>query len=142
MEENNLGKVQVKVTDFAIILLMLIVCGITYLCCSDYLGKNATEIIDSTSRILILKVSDSANNYSDSTQGKNVINKGGTIILKDFDSDSINAVFGEYWNSYGGADANGYHYLDGALLNYIASKGWNLIQAPSTGLGSTYYFTK
>lgn len=142
MEKNNLGKVQVKLTGFAIFLLFLIVCGITYLCFSGYLEKNATKIMDSTRRILILKVNDSANNYSDSTQGKNVINQGGTIILKDFDSDSIEAIFGENWNSYGGADANGYHFLDGALLNYIASKGWNLIQAPNTGLGNTYYFTK
>lgn len=133
---------KVKVTGFTIFLLLLITCGIVYLCYSDYRKTNATETIDSTRRILILKVSDSANSYSDSTQVRNVLNTGGTIILKSFEGDSIDKVFDESWNSYGGPDAKGYHFIDGALLNYIAIRGWNLIQAPSTGLGQVYYFTK
>ncbi|MDC7236794.1 MAG: hypothetical protein PQJ45_03345 [Sphaerochaetaceae bacterium] len=33
-------------------------------------------------------------------------------------------------------------YILGGILNYISSKGWALVQAPTSGLNSSYYFTK
>ena len=111
---------KVKITGFTIFLLLLITCGIVYLCYSDYRKTNATETatvtIDSTRRILILKVSDSANSYSDETQVTNVLHEGGTIILESFSGDSVDKVFSESWKQYGGCDAEGYHFIDGALL--------------------------
>lgn len=132
-----------KTNGFVIFLLIVLVCGIGYLCVSDYREKNASSMIESTNKILILNISDSATDVSDSTQVKNALNSGGQIIIQDTDSKTFEEAFSSIsWKSYGANNSKGYMFTRGALLNYIASRGWKLIQAPSTGLSAVYYFTK
>lgn len=130
----NLGGVKV--------LLILIVIALAYISASIYLGNNSTEVLDSTNRVLVVRIDEEASEYSDATQVKNALEKGGMIQVK-LDGDSLEKVLGSYiFGNYGAKGADGYYYTLGAFLNYIASRGWTFVQAPSSGLSNYYYFKK
>ena len=83
--------------------------------------------------------SDSSTDQSDMTQIKNAFNNGGMIKL---DPNNISTDLKWQMESYGAADTDGMYWVTGAVLNYVASRGWTLVQAPTTGLANCYYFTK
>lgn len=135
--------VSVKAQGIIVFLLVVLVLGIGYLCVSDFRSKNSSDTLTSTNRVLTLSIHANNENFSDSTQVKNALNNGGMIILKSLDYTSINEAFRSLpWTSFGANNKEGYVFLEGALLNYIASQGWTLIQAPATGLGTMYFFTR
>lgn len=122
-----------------ILLLILVVCA-GYLVFSKFREKNSSENIDSSNRVLVVYMnSDSSTNQSDMTQIKNAFNNGGMIKL---DPNNISTDLKWQMESYGAADADGMYWVTGAVLNYVASRGWTLVQAPTTGLVNCYYFTK
>jgi hypothetical protein len=122
-----------------ILLFILVVCA-GYLVFSKFREKNSSENIDSSNRVLVVYMnSDSSTNQSDMTQIKNAFNNGGMIKL---DPNDISTDLKLQMESYGAADADGMYWVTGAVLNYIASRGWNLVQAPTTGLVNCYYFTR
>lgn len=124
------------------VLLILIVIALAYISASIYLGNNSTEVLDSSNRVLVVRIDEEATEYSDTTQVKNALEKGGMIQVK-LDGDSLEKVLGSYeFGNYGAMGADGYYYTLGAFLNYIASRGWTFVQAPSSGLSNYYYFKK
>jgi hypothetical protein len=130
----NLGGIKV--------LLILIVIGLAYISASIFLGNNSTEVLDSTNRALVIRIDEEASEYSDVTQVKNALGKGGMIQVK-ISGDSLKEVLGSAeFSNYGAMGADGYYYTLGAFLNYIASRGWTFVQAPSSGLSTYYYFRK
>lgn len=136
MEENNqpgLGLIK--------FLLVVIAIGIGYLCFAQFQG---TQSFDSTPKILIIDVlrdTVSEDSLSDSTQVNNALEDGGMIQIK-IDNDWLEDTFGYGYGYYGAANSDGYHYTLGAVMNYVASRGWTFVQAPSSGLSTTYYFEK
>ena len=136
MEGNNQPEL-----GFIKFLLVVIAVGIGYLCFAQFQG---TQSFDSTPKILIIDVlRDTVNedSLSDSTQVRNALEDGGMIRIK-IDNDWLDDVFGSAYSRYGASDSEGYHYTLGALLNYVASQGWTFVQAPSSGLSTSYYFEK
>ena len=136
MEENNQPGL-----GFIKFLLVVIAVGIGYLCFAQFQG---TQSFDSTPKILIIDVlRDTVNedSLSDSTQVRNALEDGGMIRIK-IDNDWLDDAFGSTYSRYGASDSEGYHYTLGALLNYVASQGWTFVQAPSSGLSTSYYFEK
>ena len=73
------------------------------------------------------------------TQIDNALKNGGMIVLN---TQNLNSGFETLISLYGAADASGSYYTYGAVLNYIASWGWELVQAPTSGLSDYYYFVK
>ncbi len=130
----NLGGIKV--------LLILIVIALAYISTTIYLGNNSTEVFNSTNRALVIRIDEEATEYSDATQVKNALEKGGMIQVK-ISGDSLKEVLGSAkFGNYGAMGADGYYYTLGAFLNYIASRGWTFVQAPSSGLSNYYYFRK
>ena len=135
MEENNR-----EPSSFIKFLLLVIAIGICYLC---FVQFQETKSFDSTPKILIVNVLSnmaSEESLSDSTQVDNALENGGMIQIK-IDNDWLENTLGQSYLYYGAADADGYHYTLGAVMNYIASNGWTFVQY-SSELGGTYYFTK
>ena len=122
------------------ILLFILAACVGYLVFSKFREKNSGENIDSSNRVLVVYMnSDSSTDQSDMTQIKNAFNNGGMIKL---DPNNISTDLKWQMESYGAADADGMYWVTGAVLNYVASRGWTLVQAPTTGLVNCYYFTK
>lgn len=122
-------------------LLIVIAIGICYLCYVEFQGSQS---IDATPAVLILYCESdyaSDDDLSDTTQIRNALADGGMISVK-IDNDWLRTNFGAEYTHYGASNADGYHYTLGALLNYIASQGWTLVQAPSSGLSEYFYFTR
>ncbi len=136
MEENSKPSL-----GFIKFVLIVIAVGVVYLCFTQFQG---TQSFDSTPKILIIDVlrdTVSEDSLSDSTQVSNALEDGGMIQIK-IDNDWLGNVFGSAYSYYGASDSDGYHYTLGAVMNYVASRGWTFVQAPSSGLSTTYYFEK
>ena len=122
-------------------LLFLILLLNTYLCFETYRKNNYNEYIDSNHRVLVLfletNIKDSEN--SDKTQISNALNNGGAIRIGIKDCDKI---FEAEYQRYGATDSNKQFWTLGAILNYIASRGWKMVQADSDTFTKTYYFSK
>ena len=125
----------------ALVVLLIVLCG--YLCYGVFGSTNSTGVIDSTHRVLIVSLENglSYSDRSDKTQVKNALEDGGMVRIRPTNDDITYSVGYDY-KYYGAGDAKGSIWTIGALLNYIASRGWTLVQAPSTGLSSDYYFIK
>lgn len=124
------------------LLLALIVIGLAYLSFDVYRENNASESMDSSNRVLLVHILSEDSEFSDVTQVKNALSNGGMIQL-ELSVESLEKALGsEQYGVYGASNSDGYHYILGALLNYIASRGWSLIQAPTSGLANQYYFTR
>ena len=97
---------------------------------------------DTKKKILIVYFTDDMeDDVSDSTQIKNALASGGMIVVYK-KLEGFEAAFGDAYKAYGACDAEGSSYTFGSVLNYIASEGWSLVQAPSTEFNSYYYFQK
>ena len=122
------------------ILLIILVGCVGYLVVSRFREKNSAAGLDSSNRVLVVYMnSDSSTDQSDSTQIRNAFNNGGMIKL---DPNDISTDLKLEMEPYAASDSRGMYWVTGAVLNYIASRGWNLVQAPTTGLANCYYFTK
>ena len=124
-----------------LVVLLIVLCG--YLCYVVFRSTNSTGVIDSTHRVLIVSLENGlSDSYrSDKTQMKNALEDGGMVRIRPTNEDIIYSVGIDYLD-YGASDSDGNYWTIGALLNYIASRGWTLVQTPSTGLSSDYYFIK
>ena len=78
---------------------------------------------------------------SDCIQVENALKYGGQIIVLN-ENDGYEYAFGREYERYGALNGSNMYYTRGAVLNYIASKGWNLVEAPTTGLSDNFYFSK
>ncbi len=142
----NILKREIKQTKAKVgwisLLLVLIVIGMAYLSFDVYRKNNASKSLDSSNRVLLIHIVSEDSEFSDAVQVKNALSNGGMIQL-ELSSESLEKALGsEPYGAYGASDSDGYHYILGALLNYIASRGWSLIQAPTTGLANQYYFVR
>ena len=124
---------------FVRILLIILVGCVGYLVVSRFREKNSSDSMDSSNRVLVVYMDNNSSDQSDMTQIKNAFNNGGMIKL---DPNNISTDLKWQMESYGAADSDGMYWVTGAVLNYVASRGWNLVQAPTTGLTNCYYFTK
>ena len=124
-----------------LVALLIVLCG--YLCFAVYRSTNATYAVDSTHRVLIVSLEDdlSDSDRSDKTQVKNALEDGGMVRIRQTNED-IEYSVGSSYKYYGAGDSDGTFWTTGALLNYIASRGWTFVQAPSSGLTNEYYFVK
>ena len=144
-EEKNIVKEstqKVNLSGIIFLLVLLLACNI-YICLNFFRQSHSNENIDSSHRVLLLTMEDKISNKdaSDDVQVKNALKNGGTIRVKDSNEGYQNA-FGYEYERYGAVNSSGTYWTKGAVLNYIASRGWTLIQAPSSGLTTTYYFIK
>ena len=142
-EEKSKEFIKSKIGFIAFTIEIIAIC-IIYLSVSNHLKSNSLLNFESTRRILtvfIINDDDETeeNDVSDITQISNALQNGGGVHINIGNMDSD---FKETISSYAAYDADGRYYVLGAVLNYIASKGWELVQGPSTGLSSIYYFIK
>lgn len=125
-----------------ILLLLLLTIGIGYLCYVEYKDKQIQPYVPPHGVLVLYSDSDSPS-YSDSTQVDNALSYGGEIHMDISSSDTITESFGSLnWQRSGASNSDDRFYLRGAVLNYIASHNWTLVQAPSTGISKTYYFVR
>lgn len=134
----------------ATILLLIIAAGIGYLCWMDYMERHPSPVSDSyrvldsnENKMLIVMMENnlSSENRSDKTQVQNALKYGGQIRIGS-SNDDFELSIGDAYHAYGASNSKGYYYTNGAVLNYIASKGWTFVQAESSLGSTTYYFTK
>lgn len=132
-----------KAIGFIVFLMLLMTLGIGYLCFNTYRETHASKTIDSTQRVLIISIESDLtdSNRSDKTQVKNALENGGAIRLQS-SNEGYDYSLGTMYNSYGAKNSNGYFWTTGAVLNYVASRGWKFVQGPSSGLSDEYYFVK
>ena len=124
-----------------LVVLLIVLCG--YLCYGVYRSTNSTGVIDSTHRVLIVSLEDDLpdSKRSDKTQVKNALEDGGMVRIRP-NNDDITYSVGNDYIYYGAIDSDGTYWTTGALMNYIASRGWTFVQAPTSGLTDNYYFIK
>lgn len=129
----------VSLEGVVLLLVLILICNI-YLCYTVFAQSGS---FSSSHRVLLVNMEDdiSISKASDSVQVKNGLNNGGTIRIKD-SNDGYEKAFGKAYVAYGAEDSSGSLWTKGAVLNYISSHGWKLIQAPSSGFSDTYYFTR
>ena len=125
-----------------ILLLLLITIEIGYLCYVEYKDKQIQPYIPPHG-VLVLYTDSDSSSYSDSTQVDNALSYGGEIHIDISSSDAITESFGSLdWQRSGAIDNEDTFYLRGAVLNYIASFNWTLVQAPTSGISKAYYFVR
>lgn len=129
-------------TTGVMVLLFLIAFALGYLTINVYRENNASDQVDSSRRVLLVSFVNDYDKISDETQVKNALANGGMIQLQ-INGTALKKSFGnDDYKEYGASDYGGSFYIIGAALNYIASRGWALVQSPTTGLMSDYYFSK
>ena len=132
--------VKVKTNGWIVINFILLLCIFLLLVSILSTQKRQQKGKDPKSILVVEMVDeDYDGDLSDSTQIDNAIKSGGMIILNisDLDSSLESKI-----DRYGAIDADGMYYVKGALLNYLASRGWVIQHAPSSGLSDAYYFYK
>ena len=139
----NLEPVKLPSLKFIKVMLLLIAIG------TLWLG------LQTSSRVLVVEINTSVSldseasgwakllsgETSDRTQVRNALRNGGLIKLGN-SSESYASLLGSDYYSYGARDSDNYFFISGAALNYIASQGWTLVQAPESGTVGTYYFVR
>ena len=105
--------------------------------------QSANEYTATENKILIISIEQNLNKSecSDQTQVEEALQKGGMIRIGT-SVDTIEYSMGDSIWSYGASTSKGEVLTYGALFNYVASKGWKLIQAPIVGISDRYYFSK
>ena len=93
------------------------------------------------SQVLVVEINgEESESYSDEIQIRRALKNGGMIILNNVNMDDDE--FKMKIQDYGADDSKGNYWVLGAILNYIANEGWELVHAPSSGLSNTYYFVR
>jgi len=127
------GKIKLGILT---VILIIIALEIGYLCFVQFQSKILIVDIESVEAEDL----DEAD-YSDSIQIQNALDNGGMIVI-NLESNWLKNNFDSNYNAYGANDSNGYMYILGGVINYTASKGWKLIQGPTSGLSNIYYFER
>lgn len=124
-------------------LLLILIFSNIYLCYNVFRESHGDGIIDSSHRVLVLSIEDdiTQSESSDVTQVINALINGGQIRVGN-SNNSFDAAFGSEYQNYGATNIKGSFWTRGAVLNYIASRGWTLVQTPSSRLSDDYYFVK
>ena len=122
-------------------MLIILTIIVFYLAFSQFRKNNTTEIFNSTNRVLLVEIDSDLerDDLSDYTQIQNALKDGGTMRLNP---NNLDKTLDSKIDYYAATDSNGQFWVLGALLNYIASEGWELVQAPTTGLATNYYFIR
>ncbi len=137
---------------YAVIISLLVVIAIAtgFLGFEYYRQSHSTSLFDSSRRVLIVRTvwnsEDYYGDYSDWTMISNALDDGGMIVLnRDELVQNNDGTFSvptimlrERMSVWGASDVYGSYYVDGALLNYIASEGWELVSTE----GQYYYFRR
>ena len=122
-----------------LIIILLIIAGEgVFLCYNLYEEFDSREYgrIDGEKLLIVSEVFDTPDeDLSDSTQISNALSDGGMIRIRH-DNDWLDENFPSAYKSYGAGNEEGYFWLRGGYLNYIASRGWILTDVE----GATYYF--
>ncbi len=137
---SNYDNKKIKLGEIKFFLFILVI-EIGYLCFMMYQEYFDKNISTRTLIINIGDIDDTDTEFSDSTQIENALSNGGMIIIS-LDSDWLDTNFDKDYSIYGANDSKGMFYIMGGVINYISSNGWLLVQAPSSGLNNSYYFTK
>lgn len=85
----------------------------------------------------ILVVHLNSDERSDAVQIENAVDKGGQLSL-DKESIPVMDEIGPDVEGYGALNSQGSYYVNGAILNWVADKGWRLV---AVNLNS-YYFVR
>ena len=122
---------------FMILLLSMITICVGYLAISQYKETKGK----SQRRVLSVEIDSDIgkDKLSDSTQIKNAIENGGTMRV---DPSDVDPYLDKKIGDFAALDDNEHYWVNGAILNYLASEGWELVQGPSSGLAMDYYFVK
>ena len=121
-----------------VFLLLLIVIGIGYLCYSSY-KDNKIQPYTPPYSVLVLYSDSEDLAYSDSTQVDSALSYGGEIHIDILNTDVVNKSFGsDSWQRFGALANDDSFHVRGAVLNYIASYNWKLVQVTS----NEYYFVR
>lgn len=123
------------------ILMVLTVACLGYMVFVQYRQTHSSDDIDSSNRVLVVEINEdlSKSELSDSKQINEALKNGGMIRLKASDLES---GLKDKMNRYAAPNSSSQYWVLGALLNYLASEGWELTQAPTTGLSQMYYFKR
>ena len=122
---------------FVVLLLLMITICVGYLAISQYKETKGK----SQRRVLFVEIDSdiSKDKISDSTQIKNAIENGGMMRVEP---SAVDPYLDKKIGDFAALDADGNYWVTGAILNYLASEGWELVQGPSSGLAMDYYFVK
>jgi len=123
-------------------LLLLSIIALGYLSVNTYFQTNYLDNIDSNRQVLVVAIESSDSKLSDKDQFIDGLDNGGMIIISK-SGDYLDRITEYKFQNYGALDSSNRFYPLGAILNYIASKGWMLVQNSSPVLqGDYYYFVK
>ena len=123
------------------ILLLIIAIGLGYLVFVQYRQSNSSDKLDSSNRVLVIELREdlAEADISDEKQVRNALKNGGMIRLNISD---LGSSLKSKIEPYAASNSDNRYWILGAFLNYISSEGWELTQAPTTGLSQLYYFKK
>ena len=125
-------KRRIKPMSIVIVLLLLLIVENTVICIlllSDKSNAKICEYNPELGVLVIEKTNDvEESELSDIIQITNAIKNGGLIKIKS-ESDWISSHFPSEYIRYGAMNNDGAMWTEGAYLNYIAHKGWQLIDA-------------
>lgn len=137
-ETNTQSKTKLGVIK---IFLFILIAELFFICFNQYQKLYSTNNSPRTLIVSIEDIDDSDINFSPSEQIENALENGGLIYI-NLDSDWLNDNFYQYYGLFGATDSEGMYFVLGGIINYISSKGWTLVQAPTSGLNNFFYFTK
>ena len=127
---NSSKKRKVGAVSIIIVLLLLLVIEGIVLFVFIFIDKSDNDISQSSPKLGVLVVAkDNENDESELSDGIQIVNaiqNGGLIKIKT-ESDWISNHFPAEYVRYGAMNSNGVMWTDGAYLNFIAHKGWQLI---------------
>lgn len=125
------------------ITLILLLISNLYLCLNVYRENRHSFLDKSKHRVLIVSfVNESVEDVSDSRQISQGLDNGGHIRIAD-SNDGYHKAFSDKFEYYGATNYEGMYWSKGAVLNYIASEGWTLIQRESLSYNNDeYYYIK
>ena len=126
---------------FLTFLMVIIAVGIGYLAIAQFRQTHSSETLDSSNRVLAVNIDSDleSSDISDEEQIKNALKNGGLMRINP---DNISKNLKYKLDRYAAGDSTNHYWVLGAFLNYIASEGWELVQAPSSGLSQMFYFRK
>ncbi len=123
-----------------ILLLTVITIGIVYLGIMHSNSKETSQVeyTKDIQQVLCVDMEDRDGfEVSDYSQIDDALRYGGQIIVN---LNQLDATLQLDTEMYAAVNSEGRYYTEGALLNYIASRGWTLVQHES--FGDMYYFIK
>lgn len=124
---------------FVVMLAIVVLTIVTIIDNSDSGREEDEDYGSGKSRVLAVEISNSfyEDDLSDSTQIRNALKSGGMMRLN---MDELSTEFTKNIERYAAQTEGGNYWVLGAILNYVASEGWELVSTPTSGLSNIYYF--